>query len=1010
MPPEPHPSFPYVVLPRELGQMPPAPSVVGEKAARLCELLVLKARVPRFGVVTAHAFDALCANPELVRLRAAAPADVLGDEAARLVHGEGLMRALLTAPLAPALEAAIHEVLQAFPDDDLLAVRASPLGDAPERAAVAGALDTLLCVRRGDDAAFAVRQCFASAFAPAVLAARYAAGLDPTGTRLAVIVQRMVQSEVSGSVSSVDAAAEGDAGAHLVIEATYGLSGGSSRGAGERRISMDRYRVTRPLDASELSAATTFEQQALIDEDIAEKQEAVRFDDDVGHGTVVRPVPSEERGLATLSAAQVRALCLEALRLERDVGRPLRLVFAFSGRLLHLLEARVLVATQPRLASQRVRLWDQRLLPGGLAGPTTPLTYSLVRRTASRVAQAALRDLGAGAHRPSLFGGGSPLELRRSAADRLFGYLSGRVYANVMAFRELLELLPWREQALSAVSRGFGVPDLHEREPAGARPREPDGDDAEQELASLGRIGRLLRKVDDDAAGFLPGAGERLAALRAMTVPPAAPALDPDRLLDLLDDVEELLARSGTSLALLSAGCAAQYDLVQRLLHSGGLDEGQRLLNDMLGGEPDEHALGLTRAVLDLVQLARAEPALDEALRTGDTSRAVLQRLPTLRAAGVFVARLDEAVHLYGQQTLSGLKLESSALRTRPELLIDMVRAARAAKMPDLDGLVASAGGTRKKAEYLLEGQLRPRALFGVSSRHRVALRATARLRVAVARREQVRRVLSESVGVARDVVLSLGERLFEHDLIDQPADVLFLTVEEIRGLIRGASVDDQPRALITARKREAARAPVTMPDRLCTTGVVATAVPVALELPGDDGAAHTLYGIPISSGEASGRAVVLRAPDERSYATPFVPDSVIVTERLDAGHLPRLVAARAVVVEGASVLDHVAVALRALGIPVVGGIARASEHIEAGELLHVDGGAGKVHLVRRMPAEEAPASDAADPEDFARLAAPSDPEIVAYRRERTGRRVLEPTEPLLRAPPMPPPPTDPET
>src|SRR5690606_16741712 len=95
---------------------------------------------------------------------------------------------------------------------------------------------------------------------------------------------------------------------------------------------------------------------ALVEEEIAEKQEAVRFDADLGHGTVVRPVPSEERPRPTLSAEQVQQLASEALRLERGVGRPLRLVFAYAGRLLHLLEARVLEPTRPGRKSQRVRV------------------------------------------------------------------------------------------------------------------------------------------------------------------------------------------------------------------------------------------------------------------------------------------------------------------------------------------------------------------------------------------------------------------------------------------------------------------------------------------------------------------------------------------------------------------------------------------------------------------------------------------------------------------------------
>src|SRR5690606_1257089 len=104
----------------------------------LSELLVLKARVPRFGVLTVAAFDALREQPEVARLLAAAQADDLDDEARRVGHGEALVRALLHGPLDARVTAALHELAAAFPDDDRLAVRASPLGAPHERAVLAG--------------------------------------------------------------------------------------------------------------------------------------------------------------------------------------------------------------------------------------------------------------------------------------------------------------------------------------------------------------------------------------------------------------------------------------------------------------------------------------------------------------------------------------------------------------------------------------------------------------------------------------------------------------------------------------------------------------------------------------------------------------------------------------------------------------------------------------------------------------------------------------------------------
>jgi phosphoenolpyruvate synthase/pyruvate phosphate dikinase len=89
---------PLVILPRELGAVPPAPELVGVKARGMAQLLALKARVPRFGILTAEAFDAHMAQAEIAEVIAAATRSGLPDEAARLGHGDAIVRAVMRQP------------------------------------------------------------------------------------------------------------------------------------------------------------------------------------------------------------------------------------------------------------------------------------------------------------------------------------------------------------------------------------------------------------------------------------------------------------------------------------------------------------------------------------------------------------------------------------------------------------------------------------------------------------------------------------------------------------------------------------------------------------------------------------------------------------------------------------------------------------------------------------------------------------------------------------------------
>src|SRR5689334_15804202 len=127
---------PLVILPRELGNVPPPLPLIGHKARGLAQLLALKARVPRFGILTAGAFDAHTAQDDVQATVASARAAAVGgtwpDDASRLAHGEAMVRSVLRNPLPVAVRIAVHELLAAFSDEDLLAVRASIVGEPVE--------------------------------------------------------------------------------------------------------------------------------------------------------------------------------------------------------------------------------------------------------------------------------------------------------------------------------------------------------------------------------------------------------------------------------------------------------------------------------------------------------------------------------------------------------------------------------------------------------------------------------------------------------------------------------------------------------------------------------------------------------------------------------------------------------------------------------------------------------------------------------------------------------------
>ena len=92
---------------------------------------------------------------------------------------------------------AAHQWFEGMPADCLFAVRSSGIGEDSPTQSFAGIHETLLDVPRGGLAA-AVAACRASARSPRAHAYRQAAGLSVDSIEIAVLIQRMVRSEVSG--------------------------------------------------------------------------------------------------------------------------------------------------------------------------------------------------------------------------------------------------------------------------------------------------------------------------------------------------------------------------------------------------------------------------------------------------------------------------------------------------------------------------------------------------------------------------------------------------------------------------------------------------------------------------------------------------------------------------------------------------------------------------------------------------------------------------------------------
>ena len=197
--------------------------MAGGKGANLGELTSAGLPVPPGFVVTAAAYQASLRVAEVraeVR-RAMAGALASAGDPARLAHDCGALQALVRkAGVAPQVRAAVLAAYSRLGPDVCVAVRSSATAEDGAETSFAGMNETFTNVSGDDDLIEHVLACWVSLFGQKVVSYRAARGLAEEPA-MAVVVQRMVESDRSGVAFSADPVT-GDP-ANVVVEAALGL-------------------------------------------------------------------------------------------------------------------------------------------------------------------------------------------------------------------------------------------------------------------------------------------------------------------------------------------------------------------------------------------------------------------------------------------------------------------------------------------------------------------------------------------------------------------------------------------------------------------------------------------------------------------------------------------------------------------------------------------------------------------------------------------------------------------
>jgi len=872
--------------------------LVGGKGANLGEMAGAGFPVPPGFCVTTVAYRAfLAADPDVDAIYTALD-EVDPQELETLRRAGQQVRAHLAAvETPPAVAAAVLDAWRAAGPDHAYAVRSSATAEDLPGASFAGQQETYLNVRGADDLLESVHRCWISLFTDRAILYRIQNGFDHRDVQLAVVVQRMVEPDVSGILFTADPVTNNYTVAS--IDASYGL--GEALVAG--LVSADLYKVDK---------RTLRETEARI----AEKKLAIWPLPD--GGTVQRPVEEPQRSARALPPEETLALAELGARIEEHYGQPQDIEWAWAGGQIYILQSRPITSLyplpEPRPQDPALHAYLSMGHPQMMTDPMKPMGLATLRlllpfgRPSDSVEYNPFVDVAGG----RIYLDGTPLLLHPLGRRAILGFLTVADALMVDGLKGVVERPDFKQRAkgvkIVASTRGIlswlalimggVVADLWFRN--------PDGRADEVTAWCDGMVAEARAELD----GAAPG-GERLTVARRLIATRMKPTL--------------------RALAHNIGGGVASQRLTIKL---AGKDADPDDLNALWRGLSGNVTTEMDLRVGDLADVARRSPALVAHLQSHD-ARTALATLDQVEGGPEFRREWKDFLADYGMRGPSEIDITRPRWRDDPASLMQMVLGNLGNDEPGLHRArhVAMAQEADAAAQRLASG-----ARHGLLGPLRAAM---LRRQIRVARnllplREHPKFMLIRIMGLARMAMLEAGQLLVDAGRMDAVEDIWFLDLSEAIHALENP--DEELRARIAQRKADLEHFAHLTPPRVITSD---GEIPVVGHKR-DDLPAGALAGNPVSAGVVEGIAHVITDPTRESLE----PDEILVAPFTDPGWTPLFINAAGLVMEVGGLMTHGSVVAREYGIPAVVGVIDATKLIKTGQRVRVNGDLGWVEVL----------------------------------------------------------------
>ncbi|QNQ21894.1 phosphoenolpyruvate synthase [Kosakonia sp. SMBL-WEM22] len=867
---------------------------LGGKAANLLWLTAHGYPVPNWWVIPAGAMDEMLrcdakASQLMAQLSLQMPADQLETIAGKI------SARLARLPLPESL----MNALAALDEEMFWAVRSSCSDEDARHASFAGQMDSFLFQRGQQQLVDAVKGVMMSTWSARAMAYRLRKGLALNAIHCSIIVQEMVEGEVSGVLFTAHPVS--GSRQTMLISAGWGCGEGIVSG----QCNTDEFSV--PLEGS------------CFTQLLSQKTTAMVFDHKRGTGTLEVELDASQAAAPSLTAAQILALRDMGAAIARALRAPQDIEWTLKDNRLHLLQTRP-ITHLPKDSGcvSETLICDNANIQESYCGVTTPLTFSFARAAYATVYEQTLQLVGCSA---------KERDQRRAITDNMLSLVRGRVYYNIQNWYRALLLLPSFRMNKSDMEAMMGL-------------EEPVDTIKDKQLSTREKIAALPAMLKMGArlvwAQFTlePRIHQFLhnyTLVQAHVDRDNLHTLSPAELIGRLKYLDQHLLTRWTAPIVNDFYVARYNGKVQALLREVWPEQHQQIAADLLADEGQLISTEPTRHLLALSQYARQRPQL-AALIQSDTRPHLLIRLKALDRH--FYQQCLDYIERYGDRTIGELKLETITLRQDPRFLFDVLRSYLNTETVQAKPTEKLRGDAEERVfSHLL--QTRGKRVLAHFKRH------LSRLKRAIHHRETMRFTRTKMFALYRDIYLQLGHQLALEGVLISDRDIFWLTREEIYQGLDGTAVQTGLTALIAQRRAEYERyqQEEEPANRLSLTQTLFQQQTLHAAQPPSAANLTHLQGTGCYPGTVEAPVSLILSPEKAGN----LAGTILCTVRTDPGWAPLFPGLGGLIVERGSTLSHSAIVAREMGIPAIVGVPGVTHQLQQGEVIRMNGANGKI-------------------------------------------------------------------